>query len=111
MLQLTTGLLISGSTALSFFTRELFRDGSDLDLYIDYPLTLQIVFFLSSCGYKYEPFCSETMNQPDRIEDAVEEMDLRLRGDGFAALNGDEVYMGKGVAGVFTFMKADRKRR
>ncbi|KAF9256124.1 hypothetical protein L218DRAFT_882521, partial [Marasmius fiardii PR-910] len=108
VLQYATGLLISGSTALSFFTRQTF-EGSDLDLYIDFALTLHLAYFLFSCSYRYKPYRNEFKHQPDRIEDAVEEMHLRVRSHQFTTIDGEGIYNWGGVGDVFNFFKVDQK--
>ena len=87
MLQYTTGFLISGSTALSFFTRQVYN-GSDLDLYIEARFVSYLVFFLESSGYSFEPYDTETKKQSPLIVDAVEEMRVRVENEEFADFDG-----------------------
>ncbi|KAF9257709.1 hypothetical protein L218DRAFT_833713, partial [Marasmius fiardii PR-910] len=54
MLQHSTGLIVFGSTALSFFTRYVFEK-SDLNPCIDANFILRIAYFVHSCGYMYRP--------------------------------------------------------
>ncbi|KAL0572349.1 hypothetical protein V5O48_009620 [Marasmius crinis-equi] len=111
ILQYATGTVISGSTALSFFTREVY-DGSDLDLYVDVEFALHLVHFLASCGYAYEPYNTESKQQPDAIEDAIEEMSNRLAGTfESGVVDGDTEYMRftNGIGDVFNFVLEGRR--
>ncbi|KIM47322.1 hypothetical protein M413DRAFT_440763 [Hebeloma cylindrosporum] len=51
-LQATTGMVISGSTALQFFERILYPE-SDLDLYVEHRYRRPIALWLASIGYRY----------------------------------------------------------
>jgi hypothetical protein len=53
-LQATTGMVISGSTALQFFERVLYPE-SDLDLYVEHRYRRPIALWLASIGYRYVP--------------------------------------------------------
>ncbi|KAF8185704.1 hypothetical protein BJ912DRAFT_972907 [Pholiota molesta] len=54
-LQASTGMLISGSTALQFFNRVVYPD-SDLDVYVEHAYREDIGLWLLSIGYKYVPY-------------------------------------------------------
>jgi hypothetical protein len=54
-LQASTGMLISGSTALQFFNRLVYPD-SDLDLYVEHAYREDVGLWLLSIGYKYVPY-------------------------------------------------------
>jgi len=53
-LQATTGMIISGSTALQFFERVSYPE-SDLDLYVEHRYRHPIALWLASIGYRYVP--------------------------------------------------------
>lgn len=53
-LMASTGMLISGSTALQFFDRTVYTE-SDLDLYLDNGAVTEVSNWLISVGYRYVP--------------------------------------------------------
>lgn len=53
-LQFATGMLISGSTALQFFSRTVYAD-ADLDLFVEHRLREPVVTWLVRVGYTYVP--------------------------------------------------------
>ncbi|KAF9259953.1 hypothetical protein L218DRAFT_907716 [Marasmius fiardii PR-910] len=110
-LQYTTGLLISGSTALSFFTREVYST-SDLDLYIEVEFSLHVAYFLISCGYKFEPSNTEWKQQPERIEEAVEDMYRRFgtaQPQPWTHFDGRPAYSWNGIGDVWNFVRGEKK--
>lgn len=66
-LQCSTGMLISGSTALQFFERVIYPD-SDLNLYIEYRFSRQVADWLVNIGYTYAPLPDP--DGPQSLEDA-----------------------------------------
>lgn len=65
-MQKLTGLLISGSVALSFFNDQ-FYCSSDLDLYVDFDRRGAALEFLLKAGYQYKP----RPEQDPKLENAV----------------------------------------
>jgi len=61
-LQATTGMIISGSTALQFFERVVYPE-SDLDLYVEHRYMRPIALWLASIGYIYTPNDKKPMSQ------------------------------------------------
>jgi len=61
-LQATTGMIISGSTALQFFERVLYPD-SDLDLYVEYRYMRLVALWLASIGYRYVPARNKVISE------------------------------------------------
>ncbi|KAK7037307.1 hypothetical protein VNI00_011298 [Paramarasmius palmivorus] len=110
ILQFTTGCLISGSTALSFFERQVYPE-SDLDLYVDFRYAIFISDFLMSVGYVFEPFETERKQQAKDITSALEAMDHRLDrgGDENEALEGFGEYITSGILDVFSFVRDGKK--
>ncbi|KAF9257708.1 hypothetical protein L218DRAFT_935572 [Marasmius fiardii PR-910] len=110
LLQYTTGLVISGSTALSFFTREVY-DGSDLDLYVECTRSSLIFSFLISVGYKYEPRRTGSRHQPDTLEEAVHDMHLRTEDDlsFISTMHESMTYDFPGIGDVVNFVKGGKK--
>ena len=72
-LQATTGVIISGSTALQFFERILYPE-SDLDLYVEHRYRRPIALWLASIGYHYVPVRPKVTSEhedPDHNLDSV----------------------------------------
>ena len=61
-LQATTGMVISGSTALQFFERVLYPE-SDLDLYVEHRYRRPIALWLASIGYRYVPARTKVISE------------------------------------------------
>ncbi|THH12762.1 hypothetical protein EUX98_g9790 [Antrodiella citrinella] len=57
-MQLNTLTLISGSFALQFFAGILYPD-SDLDLYVEHLFAQQVVDFLLTDGYRFQPTAAQ----------------------------------------------------
>ncbi|KAG7087002.1 hypothetical protein E1B28_012981 [Marasmius oreades] len=70
--------LISGSTALSFFTREVY-DNADLDVYITPKSLMVLILLLESMGYAFCPIINPSRTQAGQVENAVEELLVRIR--------------------------------
>jgi hypothetical protein len=85
-LQLQTGMLISGSTALQFFLRTPWA-GSDLDLYVECQYVPDVSHFLLDCGYTHEPY-------EGQIQNAFHQ---NIRNPAY--------YSGRGIRTVFNFQK------
>ncbi|KAK7047660.1 hypothetical protein VNI00_006428 [Paramarasmius palmivorus] len=109
ILQYTTGCLISGSTALSFFERKTFS-GSDLDLYVDFRFAIHMTDFLVSSGFTYHPFESERKQQAKDLAGALEAMDNRI-GTRIEneTIEGFGEYIGTGIVDVFSFTRHGEK--
>ncbi|KAK7038816.1 hypothetical protein VNI00_010446 [Paramarasmius palmivorus] len=102
ILQYTYGVLISGSTALSFFEREVHPD-TDLDIYVDVRFCAIVAHFLIGSGYRYAPGESREKKQPGNLEDAIEKAvrpELRR-------LDMSMKYSSDGMADVFAFVQED----
>jgi hypothetical protein len=57
-LQATTGVIISGSTALQFFDRTVYAN-SNLDLYVQHDRARDLALWLESIGYMFVPLENE----------------------------------------------------
>lgn len=66
-LQATTGMIISGSTALQFFERVLYPE-SDLDLYVEHRYRRPITLWLASIGYRYVPARKGVDSDPNGVD-------------------------------------------
>ncbi|KAK7014468.1 hypothetical protein VNI00_019346 [Paramarasmius palmivorus] len=110
ILRYTTGCLVSGSTALSFFERQTFPE-SDLDLYVDYRFAIFISDFLLSSGYVFEPFRTERKRQAKNIASALEAMDRRIvhEEQENEAIEGFGEYITSGIMDVFSFVRDGKK--
>ena len=98
-LQLTTGTVISGSTAVQFFDRTTYPE-SDLDIYAEHRYCRDVAWWLMSRGYKYKPSRSE---QPDSLAKAFSMWS--------PAIWTSTAYFGHGVNDIFDFFKAGSKRK
>ena len=107
ILQYTIGFLISGSTALSFFERTTYPD-ADLDLYVDIRYCIFLTEFLVRSGYNYEPYRTDTLHQPGRLEEALEETIDRFSDEDW---NGFESLYptGNDIVAVFSFERNSKK--
>jgi hypothetical protein len=85
-LQMQTGMLISGSTALQFFLRAPWA-GSDLDLYVERQYASNVAHFLLDCGYIHEPY-------ERQIQNAFQH-----------SIHHPAYYAGSGIRTVFNFKK------
>src|SRR6266576_4073872 len=65
LVQLITGAVISGSTAVQFFDRTTYP-GSDLDIYVEHQYCRDVAYWLVSRGYEYKP------SKPDQPKSFVE---------------------------------------
>ncbi|KAF9259948.1 hypothetical protein L218DRAFT_873318, partial [Marasmius fiardii PR-910] len=70
--------LISGSTALSVFTREVFPEAY-LDVYIHPSFVMVLILLLESMGFIFQAVINTRRVQSRKAEDAVEEMLVRVR--------------------------------
>lgn len=98
-LQITTGTVISGSTALQLFDRTTYPE-SDLDIYVEHRYRRDVGWWLMNIGYKYKPSGSEpsktfakalSMWSPETWE--------------------AEYALDHGVTDIFNFFKAGSKRK
>ncbi|KAF9257291.1 hypothetical protein L218DRAFT_1019279, partial [Marasmius fiardii PR-910] len=104
--------LISGSTALSFFTREVIEH-ADLNIYIWPKCIMVLILLLQSMGYTFVPIENSRKEQPSEAQVAVEAMMYDLRSgslpheiwDG----SSDEPYPRAFLLEVFNF-KRNRKK-
>jgi hypothetical protein len=104
--QASTGLLISGSTALQFFDRTEYPD-SDLDIYIEQKYALPVANWLQRIGYTFVP---RKQQDPD-LQEAFDETPLGLH-KGANIFPSEEIgYFGRGVGGVFNFHKYHPERK
>ncbi|EEB91585.1 hypothetical protein MPER_10033, partial [Moniliophthora perniciosa FA553] len=114
ILQYTYGILISGSTALSFFERLPYPE-SDLDLYVNVKYCSILADFLISAGYDFSPHISQHKQQPFRlqraIEEAIERFEEPVTNPPLANV-GMQIprYSIAGMLDVFTFIRDDGKK-
>ncbi|KAL0062175.1 hypothetical protein AAF712_010923 [Marasmius tenuissimus] len=74
LVQSETGCLISGSSALSFFTREIYN-GSGLDLFVEWKFCERLVLFLvEDVGYEYRPRRGDGKEQNIELKKAIKDM-------------------------------------
>ncbi len=96
-LQVWTGLLISGSTALQLFLRTRFPS-SDLDVYVHRRSRVRVGQWLLSHDYTFEPH----QGQPDDFSLAAEQPIIDTVTARYSRMYG--------VAAVFTFQNHDQKK-
>jgi hypothetical protein len=96
-LQITTGTIISGSTALQLFDRATYPE-SDLDIYVEHRYRRDVGWWLMNIGYEYKPIGSE---QPSSFAEALRSPET------WAA----EYTLCHGVTDIFNFFKAGSKRK
>ncbi|ESK90684.1 hypothetical protein Moror_4148 [Moniliophthora roreri MCA 2997] len=110
ILQYTTGFLISGSAALSFFERVIYPE-SDLDIYVDFRYAIFLTEFLIGLGFVFQPFQTERKQQAQDIFEALDAMDRRMETfeDENDTIEGFGEYSTTGIADVFTFVRAGKK--
>ncbi|ESK89567.1 hypothetical protein Moror_8700 [Moniliophthora roreri MCA 2997] len=106
ILQFTFGVLIGGSTALSFFERYPYPD-SDLDLYVEFRYCGILAHFLEGVGYRYSPAEFVDGSQPKDLTEAIEHS---IRRASPTAPDRSEQYDLKGMTGVFTFVRDNGKK-
>ncbi|KAF8630563.1 hypothetical protein AX17_005375 [Amanita inopinata Kibby_2008] len=110
-LQISTGLLISGSTALQFFDRSPYPE-SDLDIYVENRYCRDVAQWLTSREYQ---FTSLRKSQPKDFKTAfLESIRAKSWSAPFATrdeLGTREAYFGRGVSSVLNLSKpgSDRK--
>ncbi|KAL0056852.1 hypothetical protein AAF712_016535 [Marasmius tenuissimus] len=111
ILQYHVGFLISGSTALSFFEREVYEN-ADLDVYVDLKYAIFIADFLERIGYIYEPYRTDFRHQrdkyPDELDDAINQFSQELDELGREELNWNRYPWG-GVVDVLHFRRGERE--
>ncbi|KAK7040375.1 hypothetical protein VNI00_009851 [Paramarasmius palmivorus] len=113
ILQHAIGFVISGSSALTFFSREPPYPNSDLDVYIDKQWCAMLLHFLDSHGYVYQPIVTDTKHQANDVYIALDEALLRQdEGDwnghpGF--LGGEQHYFFTQITDVFNFVRDGKK--
>ncbi|KAK7040371.1 hypothetical protein VNI00_009841 [Paramarasmius palmivorus] len=112
ILQHAIGFIVSGSTALSFFTREPVYPNSDLDIYVDVWWCAILLHFLESQGYNYQPIITENKRQSRDVYQTLDEALSRSQEEwnghlGF--LGGEEHYFNRGIKEVFNFVRNGRK--
>ncbi|KAJ7587645.1 hypothetical protein C8J56DRAFT_1050887 [Mycena floridula] len=95
-MQMRTGLIISGSTALQFFSHLVF-ESSDLDLYVHVQSVLAAATFLLSIGWSFAPTTSMK-----RLPTDQELTHHRVLLDGYLDLQGSLVV-------VLNFVKSGQK--
>ena len=99
-------MLISGSTALQFFDRTHYPD-SDLDIYVEHGHVNCIAQWLESIGYA---FVFRRRQDPELEFALIEAPTTFHEGPGF--FPSEKVgYFGRGVAGVFNFLKYHPERK
>ncbi|KAF9256090.1 hypothetical protein L218DRAFT_839995, partial [Marasmius fiardii PR-910] len=115
-LQVAYKFLVSGSTALAFFTREVY-DEADLDVYISPSTIMVLMLLLQSMGYTFVPIRNTRRSQASELEDAVEGMLVRMR-EGMIThalwqndedTNATEYSFAKELVDVFNFERDGRK--
>jgi hypothetical protein len=109
ILQYSFGILIGGSTALSFFQRSGYA-GSDLDLYVEIRFCAIVGQFLEEAGYRYTPAQFDDSTQATDLADAIDLAYTRASRTREGARTRAEQYDLKGMAGVFTFIRDDGKK-
>ncbi|KAK1230340.1 hypothetical protein PQX77_006571 [Marasmius sp. AFHP31] len=111
ILQYHVGFLVSGSTALSFFEREVY-DNSDLDVYVDLQYAIFIADFLERSGYIYQPYQTDFRHQrdkyPDELDDAINQFFQELDELGREELSWNRYPWG-GVVDVLRFRRGERE--
>ncbi|KAF9256186.1 hypothetical protein L218DRAFT_1081483, partial [Marasmius fiardii PR-910] len=110
-MQRSTACLISGSTALSFFTREVY-DGSDLDLYVESKFCREVARYIQSVGYVFQACRTELKHQAGLIDEAIKEMLVKVEESGDEGNFNDRTFEGypmSGIADVFSFVRGERK--
>ncbi|KAK2464969.1 hypothetical protein APHAL10511_003045 [Amanita phalloides] len=104
-LQLFTGTVISGSTAVQLFGRTTYPK-SDLDIYVEHRYCRDVAWWLTSIGYKYNPTRSwQSMSfieafEASKTEDDVDSESLE-----------DEPEYTVGIANIFDFVRAGSERK
>ncbi|KAK7034577.1 hypothetical protein VNI00_012206 [Paramarasmius palmivorus] len=112
IIQYVYGVLISGSTALSFFERQVYPR-SDLDLYVNVKYCTILMDFLVSAGYHFHPYISEFKQQPFNLQRAIEEAIERFEApDPVFGVQQNAVprYSIAGMVDVFTFTRDDGRK-
>ncbi|KAF5340168.1 hypothetical protein D9758_014991 [Tetrapyrgos nigripes] len=114
ILQYELGLLVSGSTALQFFSDVVYPD-SDLDTYVELVKFRPYADFLLEIGYVFDPI----QGQPKNVEDALAAALKKAKRFDFCLEDFDddsdydipERYLGvnNGMAEVFNFQKDGKK--
>ena len=106
-LQLFTGTVISGSTALQFFDRTTYPE-SDLDIYVEHRYCREVVWWLTSKGYSYRP----RPTQPVSFNEALQESAPAPNHAGAVFFSPDiSGYFGHGMANVFDFVRYGSERK
>ncbi|KAK1221619.1 hypothetical protein PQX77_015563 [Marasmius sp. AFHP31] len=114
VVQESTQLLISGSTAYAFFARERYPE-SDLDLYVDLGGYHRLMEFLQGVEYGFEAIQVERKKQPSDLGEAIEQMEARVQqevaGPGFNELDAspEDAYVLVGICDVFNFTRCGKK--
>ncbi|KAF9257285.1 hypothetical protein L218DRAFT_991090 [Marasmius fiardii PR-910] len=111
--QLAYKFLISGTTALSFFTREIFEN-ADLNIYIWPNYVIILALLLQSMGYTFIPINRGRKKQSSEVQDAVEDMlfDLHSEDGSHEIWDGsnDEPYVSQtNLVEVFNFDRNEKK--
>ncbi|PBK97168.1 hypothetical protein ARMGADRAFT_1162118 [Armillaria gallica] len=96
LIQVKTGTLISGSTALQFLQRTTYPN-SDLDIYTPFRYGREVGEFLLRIGYQFCPRASQTKPFHEITEDIIHEV------------ADDEIYVCRGIIQVFDFHRNGKK--
>lgn len=106
-LQLTTGTVISGSTAVQFFDRTTYPE-SDLDVYVEHQYCRDVAWWLMSRGYEFKPSRPE---QPKSFVAAFRTWSPDVDGIWALFVQDPVGYLGHGVTDIFDFFKVGSQRK
>lgn len=110
-LQATTGLLVSGSTALQFFDRSSYED-SDLDIYVQHDFRIEIAQWLLSIGYVFVPRAACKGQSLEEALDTIYPCDHEGVSPSSPFFDSkSQGYFGRGVANVYNFFKYNPERK
>ncbi|KAK2464967.1 hypothetical protein APHAL10511_003043 [Amanita phalloides] len=103
-LQLFTGTVISGSTAVQLFGRTTYPK-SDLDIYVEHRYCRDVAWWLTSVGYKYNP---TRRGQPISF---IEAFKASKTEEGAEEEQSEQSEYALGVENVFDFVRAGSERK
>ncbi|KAK7040370.1 hypothetical protein VNI00_009840 [Paramarasmius palmivorus] len=112
ILQHAIGFIISGSSALTLFTRSPPYPDSDLDVYVDARWCALLLQFLESHGYAYEPIMTASKRQSEDMYRTLDEAMNRPQEEenghpGFFGSRSE--YSTPGIREVFNFVRDGKK--